>query len=172
MNLFFISDTHFTHGNILKFKVNDGSMLRNFTSVEEMDERMVDNWNKVVRPEDHVYHLGDVAMKRQHLGIVRRLNGHKRLIFGNHDIFDYKEYALVGFEKLMGMRVMDGLIFTHVPIHEQNLGRFHCNIHGHTHSQIVADRWGKNPDRRWINVCVEKRDYTPVSFEDLKKEIK
>lgn len=61
--------------------------MRPFTSTEEMDETMVDNWNRVVRPQDKVYHLGDIAMSKRPLhAIMPRLNGEKVLIKGNHDI--------------------------------------------------------------------------------------
>lgn len=163
-NLFLISDTHFSHAACLKFTLSDGvTPLRAFKSVEEMDETMVERWNKVVKPQDHVYHLGDVAMKREQLKIVRKLNGHKRLIFGNHDIFEAKEYLNVGFEKVMGMRVLDGYIMTHIPIHPCSLGRFSRNIHGHLHAT-------QSPGEPYISVCVEQINYTPISFEELKKK--
>lgn len=169
-NLFFISDTHFGHANILKFTINEsGTLLRpGFKDVNHMDEAIIQNWNKVVRPQDHVYHLGDVAMSRRFLPIVKRLNGHKRLIFGNHDIFDYKHYAEAGFEKLMGLRVLDRIIFSHIPVHENQLSRFKLNVHGHTHINVVRNAVG-HPDKRYKCVCVEQVNYTPVPFEELKK---
>lgn len=166
MNLFIISDTHFSHENMLIFRDESGRRVRpEFSTYPEMDEAMVERWNAVVRPQDHVYHLGDVALGRKHLEIVRRLNGHKRLVFGNHDIYDYTEYANVGFKKLMGMRVIDGFILTHVPVHEGSLGRFKANIHGHIHASKI-------PDSRYFNACVEHHNYTPIAFEDIKKTIK
>jgi calcineurin-like phosphoesterase family protein len=171
-NLFVISDTHFGHTNVLTFRMGDGSLLRpDFKDANHMDEVMIERWNSVVRPQDHAYHLGDVSMARRLLPVVRRLNGHKRLVFGNHDIYDYKEYAEAGFEKMMGMRVMDGLIFTHVPIHPNQLHRFRANIHGHTHDKLVRLDNG-HVDERYINVCVEQVNYTPVALEDIKKRIK
>jgi calcineurin-like phosphoesterase family protein len=161
-NLFFISDTHFSHPLMVG--------LRGFSSVEAMDEHMVEAWNKKVRPQDHVYHLGDVAMKRQLLGIVRRLNGHKRLIFGNHDIFAYEEYAKAGFEKLMAYRVLDGIIFSHIPVYAGGLARFKVNVHGHLHENAVMSVEAA-PDPRYLSVCVERRNYVPVSLEELKKEL-
>ena len=85
--IFVISDTHFCHENILKFTQHTGKMLRNFHDTTEMDECMIRRWNEVVQPEDKVYHLGDVYIGSQKRAdnILRRLNGHKRLILGNHD---------------------------------------------------------------------------------------
>lgn len=160
-NIFVISDTHFGHSAMLSFQKLDGSLCRSeFKDVTHMDETMVDNWNSVVKPSDHVYHLGDVAMKKDMLAIVKRLNGKKRLIFGNHDIFDYKFYAEAGFQKLMGMRVISGVILTHVPIHADNLGRFRLNIHGHTHYRKID-----SPE--YVNVCVEHTGYRPIPLDSI-----
>ena len=158
-----LSDTHFGHGNILQFKREDGSPLRAFESAEEMDEHLVAQWNSVVRPQDHVYHLGDVAMSRQALPTLARCNGHKRLVRGNHDIYRTKFY-LPYFDEIYGMRVLDNILFTHIPIHPLCLGRFKANVHGHIHAN-------KSPDGAYYNVSVEAIDYTPVSLEELKKRI-
>lgn len=174
-NLFFISDTHFGHANMLKFtKPNSAELVRpGFIDVDHMNELMIQRWNERVKPQDHVYHLGDVAINKKYLGLVKRLNGHKRLIFGNHDIFEYKMYADVGFEKLMAYRVLDGIIFSHIPIYSDGLERFKINVHGHLHSQIVTiPNFSLDvPDPSYFSVCVEKIDYTPISLEEIKKKI-
>ena len=164
-NIFIVSDTHFGHANILSFRNADGSPVRAFETGEEMDEHMVDRWNSVVRPQDHVYHLGDVAMRREHLPTVGRCNGHKRLVRGNHDIFKTKDY-LKYFDEIYATRVLDGMIFTHIPIHPESLGRFSVNVHGHVHGQPQGHYGPK-----YYNVSVEAMDYTPISLEDLKVQI-
>lgn len=163
-NIFLISDTHFNHANILRFNRADGSPLRNFKDVEEMDEHMIECWNSVVRVQDKVYHLGDVTMNKQLNGaILRRLNGHKRLVRGNHDEAPIKQY-LQYFDEIYASRVLDKMILTHIPIHPESLGRFQANIHGHIHASPV---YGE----RYFNVSVEAIDYTPISLEDIKKKI-
>ena len=162
-NLFFISDTHFGHHGILNFLKPDGTKLRDFSSVEEMDEHIIDRWNSVVRPSDHVYHLGDVAMKRVDIGTVSRCNGHKRLVRGNHDVYKTKDY-LSYFDEIYGIRVLDNIIFTHIPVHPENMGRFKANAHGHIHAN-------PSPEGNYINLSVEAIDYTPIALEDLKKRI-
>jgi calcineurin-like phosphoesterase family protein len=158
---FFISDTHFSHSNILKFKRADGSPLRDFESIEEMDEFMVDNWNRVVRSVDRVYHLGDVAIKRDGLKILSRLNGKKVLIKGNHDIFKIKDY-LPYFYDIRAYKVMvdEGIICSHIPIHPDSLSRWKLNLHGHLHANTIDDP-------RYRSVCVEQTNYTPISLDEL-----
>ena len=80
--IFFTSDTHFTHNNIIKF------CNRPFKDVEEMNQTLVDNWNKVVGPTDIIYHLGDFcfAGSAEWHSIIGQLNGRIHLILGNHEI--------------------------------------------------------------------------------------
>lgn len=153
--IWLVSDTHFGHANIIEY------CERPFASAAEMDEAMVERWNAVVRPQDHVYHLGDVAMRAEHLSIVKRLHGHKRLVRGNHDIFPTKKYLDAGFKEIHGVRVLNGLVMTHIPIHPASLGRFAGNVHGHIHNNEGGD-YGP----RYLNVSVEVIGYTPISLED------
>ena len=87
-NIFFISDTHFAHDNAYHFMNYDGSKMRPWNSSTEADEYMIEKWNSLVKPNDKVYHLGDVGFNRNELDyILPRLNGTKVLIKGNHDKF-------------------------------------------------------------------------------------
>jgi len=81
MNTWFTADTHFGHKNIIKYTD------RPYASTLEMDEALIANWNARVRPEDHVYHLGDFALNspEECRGILERLNGNIHLIRGNHE---------------------------------------------------------------------------------------
>jgi calcineurin-like phosphoesterase family protein len=171
---FIISDTHFGHENTCtKFKREDGSPLRPFASAEEMDEYMVKVWNERVRPNDKVYHLGDVVIGRRHLQTLSRLNGDKVLIKGNHDIFKLEDYT-AHFRDVRGYHVLNGMIFSHVPVHPSSLERFGCNIHGHLHSnRVMRDNGyrGQEIDPRYFNASVECIDFAPILFEDLQKKI-
>jgi len=168
--IFFISDPHFSHQNICKFLRDDGTKLRPFESAEEMDEAMIKNWNEVVRPQDKIYVNGDVCMKDKELEILKRLNGHKRLVRGNHDISDTKVYMKY-FEEIYGVRVFDDFILSHFPIHPDSITkRYKTNVHGHIHYNIVKDINGV-PDGRYFNICVEHINYTPISLEDMRKQI-
>ena len=135
-NVFVISDTHFGHANILQFTRTDGSRVRTFSCVEEMDEFMVEKWNSVVRPQDKIYHLGDVAMSKHHIATVGRCNGHKRLVLGNHDTHPIKLY-LPFFEDVYSGRLLDRMMLTHIPVHPESIGKSIANIHGHIHDKVV-----------------------------------
>jgi calcineurin-like phosphoesterase family protein len=176
-SVFLVSDTHFGHTGVCRFTRNDGvTKLRPWDDPNEMDEAMVKAWNERVRPTDKVYHLGDVVINRKALGIMHRLNGDKVLIRGNHDIFRDEEYRQ-HFRELRAYHVMNGMILSHIPIHEESLGRFGVNIHGHLHSNRVMTRKhdGATPviDVRYHCVCVEQTpDFAPILFEDVIARIK
>lgn len=167
MNIFFISDTHFGHQSpYIKFLRPDGSFLRPHGSAEAGDAAMEENWNRVVRPNDKVYHLGDVSMRNDGLDILSRLNGEKILIRGNHDQQNLSRYAKF-FKDVRGVHKFDGLLLTHIPVHPDSVGRWGYNVHGHLHAgQVMKDN---EPDPRYFNVSVERINYTPISLEEVKK---
>ena len=173
--IWFISDTHFGHANILTFKRADGHLMRTkpggypFQDVTEMDEFMIERWNSVVRAGDKVYHLGDLAMKLAG-GIDRimcRLHGHKRLVRGNHDRLPTKHY-MRWFEEIHGVRIFEGLVLSHVPLHPRSVRG--TNVHGHLHSNNLGDPDFALP--KYLNVSVECIDYTPISLEEVRATIK
>ena len=92
--IYVTSDTHFSHANIIKY------CNRPYSSIEEMNQSLVENWNSVVNKNDLVIHLGDFAWGRtiqsikQHLD---KLNGNKILILGNHDSLSQDDYIKCGF---------------------------------------------------------------------------
>jgi calcineurin-like phosphoesterase family protein len=173
--IFLVSDTHFGHTGVCKFTRNDGvTKLRPWDNADEMDEEMIKRWNETVRPNDKVYHLGDVVINRKALKTLHRLNGDKVLIRGNHDIFRDDEYRLF-FRELRAYHVMNGMILSHIPIHPESLGRFGTNIHGHLHAtRVMIQKHAKATpeiDPRYHCVCVEQTDFRPILFEDVIKRI-
>lgn len=166
MNRWIISDTHFGHQNILTF-MHDGKPVREFSSVQEMDEIMVQNWNNLVKPNDIVYHLGDVVIgtgdNANYISILNRCNGIKELVKGNHDLLPgniYHQY----FRKVHAMIIdkKKKLIMTHIPIHLSCVDRFKINLHGHIHQSSVDDN-------RYINCCVDYpgNNYSPINMETI-----
>ena len=166
MTTFVISDTHFGHSNILRFEPK----FRKFMNVQEMDEYMIRQWNDVVKQDDIVYHLGDVAIGSP-LKYVQRLNGHKILIKGNHDNHvGIQEFIDAGFEDVMAMVKLKGFILTHCPMHPEELDYYpkYKNIHGHIHSRLVLLN-GQEMDYRYVNVSVEHTKFKPINLDLIHK---
>lgn len=165
MSVFVTSDTHFGHEKILTFRRPDGEPLRPFSSIEHMHDAIVERWNGTVRPNDVVYHLGDVAISVQSLRILDRLNGKKILVMGNRDRFSYLEYSWY-FSEMKGVVYYDNLIFSHIPVHESSFeGHFDGNVHGHLHCHLINNF-------RYFNACVEVNNFSPVALEDIKAYFK
>ena len=181
MAVFATSDLHLFHSNIIKY------CNRPFRDYEEMNETIIQNWNKVVKPEDKVYVLGDFALVRgedheskvQKLAnICARLNGMKILIYGNHDLFEPEEYILAGFTY-----VNRGYIETYehntlfVMSHYQmttwnksHFGSMHLFGHEHwkqqwepKHSIYEEMHWSE----RKFNVCVDANKFTPIDLREI-----
>jgi calcineurin-like phosphoesterase family protein len=188
MTIWFSSDFHFSHYNLVRvFTLEDGSPARvhpvrgdRFVSIEEHDEYIIERHNALVRPSDHFYHLGDVAMDRRAVDrLMPRLNGHRRLVRGNHDIFKTALYAK-HFEEIYSTRQLDGLLFSHIPIAPWSFNRaVKANCHGHAHANTpliyrwlgVGEQSTKEPqqfDRVYMNISLENTRYEPMSLEQLK----
>lgn len=164
--IWLLSDTHFGHQNMYKFVSFDGvtRVRPQFDDAKDADEYMIEMWNNMIDPSDHAYHLGDVAIPKHALQLVKKLNGHKRLVLGNHDTHPSQLYLDIGFEKLRGLHQMAGLWLSHAPIHwgeehaAERIGKFIGNVHGHTHEV-------KSPTPWHFNVCVEHTNYAPVELD-------
>lgn len=167
MNIWFISDTHFSHANFLTFRDESNQIIRPFNNSDEMDEHMIAKWNECVKDGDRVYHLGDVSFNKVRLpGIMARLRGSKRLILGNHDeIRDYK--LLEYFKKVTLWRIFKehNFVCTHIPLAQDQMRKVEFNVHGHIHQQ-------PSPSSRHINICVEQTGYAPVHLDEILATIK
>jgi len=164
-----ISDTHFNHAPILKFKDYAGLPPRGeFDNVDQMNQCMLDNWASVVKPNDTVIHCGDVLFGENKVEWLEanfaKLPGKKRLVLGNHDNVKF----LAPFFKDIQLWIqMDKFILTHTPLHPTTLAESHrfdaegmLNVHGHIHSN-------PSPEGPYKCVCVEQINYTPVNLEEL-----
>lgn len=163
------------------FTRDDGSFLRNdlASNMDEADELMIQRHNARVKPNDRVYFVGDFCFSKRHIHKAGLMNGRKVLVKGNHDTLELKEY-LPYFDDVRGVHQFDGMVITHIPVHEQSLGRWGFNVHGHLHANrvMLIDRgcsWGCSQtdppkiDHRYFNVSVEQINYTPISLEEVKK---
>ena len=160
--VFLISDHHFDHASILKFRTKDGKPLRVFESAKVMNEYMVDTHNSIVRPQDKVYFGGDVSMGAAGLAYLKRMNGKKRLILGNHDLGTMRVYAPY-FEKVFTSKNLDRMLVTHFPVHPDSIGKAKANIHGHVHNNLTPGHFGP----KYFNMCVEVLNYKPISIEEI-----
>jgi calcineurin-like phosphoesterase family protein len=168
VNLFAFSDPHFGQERAITWPGRT-----HFQSVEEMDQTMIDNWNRVVRPNDWVIVIGDVAMNPKHAKrVVPQLTGLKILIGGNHDEKPSTFYHEAGFFSVYGCRVINDMICTHIPIAPWSLNRWRANIHGHVHASCPKVYRKLDPvtylERfAYVNVSAEVVGFTPVSIEEI-----
>lgn len=168
--IWLIADTHFNHKNIIKY------CNRPFSSIEEMNETIIENWNKVVKNSDRVFVLGDfcLAGKDKIIETGSRLNGRKTLILGNHDSASLRVYYEAGFEMVSKHTLfLDGFLLSHYPIPDC---RFY-NIHGHIHNESieVIDNLHLNTNsdlyKLYYNVSVDVINFTPISLNEIKRRI-
>jgi calcineurin-like phosphoesterase family protein len=169
-NFHFVADTHFSHEAIL------GYCNRPWVSIEDMNHHLIENWNKVVKPTDTVFHLGDVIFKvteKEGNDILNKLNGNIVLIRGNHDrfietyskrfsaIIDYAELKIIN-----GPSNYNIYCLMHYPIFSWNRQRHGSYmIHGHCHGTNNVN----NQDCLRYDVGVDINGYTPVSLNNLSK---
>jgi len=168
MTVWFTSDTHFSHTNIIKY------CNRPFSSVVEMNETLVDNWNRVVKKGDVVYHLGDVSMhmnNEQFCQLFSRLHGTKKLVLGNHDRHINKTTLLKCFAKVEHMMsdTVDGtyVIMCHYPLRawdKQHYGSL-C-LHGHVHGKLDNCSL-KNS----IDVGTDSWNFTPCNIDQIRERL-
>lgn len=178
--IFLTSDTHFGH---------DREFLwgpRGFTNSQEHDEAVIKNWNETVSPDDIVYHLGDLMLGDNAHGIecVKRLNGHIRLIRGNHDTdARWKLYGtlpnveLIGWADVIKYKKYN-FYLSHHPTMTSNLEkaphlRMHLiNLYGHTHQ--MGKFYQDMP--YMFHVGLDSNDNRPILLDDaielMKEETK
>jgi calcineurin-like phosphoesterase family protein len=165
--IYFISDTHFNHKGSLNWP---NGKARPFHNVEDMNQYIIENWNKIVKDEDTVYFIGDFAYKsninKAEL-IFQQLKGKKHLIIGNHDnkiackfkncwesISDIKYFT---YEKI-------DFVLCHYPMKSwKNSNRGSIHLHGHTHGSLQKENEAINR----YDCSVEVIDYTPISIEQI-----
>lgn len=181
--IYFSSDQHFWHENILKY------CNRPFETVEAMNDALVANWNSVVKPDDHVYHLGDFCFgnveKWNWCLEPGRLNGHIHLILGNHDpdrVFRegtlIERFDSIDYQKVL---IIEGwtVILNHFPFLSFSNNRDHkaIGLSGHTHvgqlsSSVESyDTLKAMYKPNQYDVGVDNNNFTPVSWAEVKSKV-
>jgi calcineurin-like phosphoesterase family protein len=190
MAVWFSSDQHFYHKNVIRY------CGRPFSSVEDMNEEIIKRWNSVVRPSDFVFCLGDFSLAVRPVELfTKRLNGHKVLIPGNHDHCHPAHYRTrvergarmrefynqQGFAKVSGLEG-DGFLriakqdvrlchmpYRNIDYEDERYPQYRpvddgkWLLHGHVH-----EAWTLN--KKMINVGVDVWNFYPVhrdTIEDL-----
>ena len=176
------SDLHLMHNKPFLYEP------RGFTSTEEMCEAIVERWNSVVRDEDFIYNLGDIALSNVDAAIpyLQRLKGHQIWILGNHDTLGKIEkilpqcpnIQLLGTPRDSYATVIKSgkwsFYLSHYPTLTSNFDEKHLNqhiisLHGHTHQQINFLQ-SNNPFL--YHVGLDSHNCCPVNLEEIKTEIK
>lgn len=177
-NIFFISDLHLGHHNVLKF---DG---RPFKDVQEMHVELIKNWNSVVKDDDIVYNLGDLSFGNDELDkwFLYSVKGKIHHIMGNHDalksirkldriekIYEYGTEITVEDKDSDDRSGKTHIIMSHYPILSWNRahhGSWH--LHGHCHGSLVKSNLDYYK-RRVMDVGCNMIGYTPISYDEVKK---
>jgi len=173
MTTWFTADPHYWHTNVIKYS------NRPYSSVEEMNEALIENWNKRVQPADHVYLLGDFAIirakgaeaRRQMVDdIAKRLVGQIHLIHGNHDhqeILHCKRFCEVTIYKRIVVEEQPIVLhhYAYKTFHGSHKGAW--NLHGHSHGSLPRDY-----NMFQLDVGVDVWNYAPISFEEVREEMK
>ena len=169
MAIWFTSDTHFNHENIVEYS------SRPFEDLEEMTAALIHRWNSEVKPGDIVYHLGDFALSwgKKHEGVVddilSNLNGNKLLIVGNHDRNEVTRNSrwskVVRYHEIkvdLGGVHKQRIVMSHYAMRTWNqMHRGAWMLHGHSHGNLT-DIGGKT-----IDVGVDCHGYRPISLEKV-----
>lgn len=164
--IYFTSDTHYHHSNVIKHS------NRPFNNVEEMNETLINNWNSVVKNEDEVWHLGDFSFGNQDKTreIFNRLNGRINIVFGNHDQilkktkFNLSDY-LESHQDYKELKINNQLyILMHYPLLTWNKGHYGSYmLHGHSHGSLNH----LNTDIPRLDVGVDCHNYIPISLDQV-----
>lgn len=174
--IYFTSDTHFCHNKPFLYEP------RGFKSIEEHDETIVKNWNSIIKPEDEVYHLGDVMLIDNKKGIeyLKSLNGKIHLILGNHctdtRIELYKTCPnIVSIDYAKKIKIGKNYFWLcHYPTITANYdddkpwAKHLINIFGHTHQKEKF--YNDNP--YMYCVCLDAHDNYPVEINEIIADIK
>ena len=166
MKTFFIADTHFGDGAILRYE------NRPFASPEEMDRELVRRWNQTVGEEDTVFHLGDFSSLEEEgdRALLARLHGNKVLVLGNHDRHRTPEqWRSLGFWEASPWPVVwEGFyLLSHEPLYvNQNMP--YANVFGHVHGNPAY----RDASPHSVCVSVERTGFAPLSFEELGTRIR
>jgi calcineurin-like phosphoesterase family protein/2'-5' RNA ligase len=159
--VYLFSDAHFDHGNIIRY------CRRPFHSVRQMNHKLLENWNHIVRENDTVYYLGDMSYGRFRRPIdywLGRLNGDIFYIRGNHDSDTITRASVI--PTRYGIKYGNNqFLLTHDPYRPSGYDGW--IIHGDKHNNSLKRYPFINQKNKTINVCAELVNYSPLSLDRL-----
>lgn len=175
-NIFFISDSHFFHANVIGFD------NRPFNDVNEMNETMITNWNSVVGEEDTIFYLGDLSFNRKNEAnkeLVHKLNGKIHFILGNHDnekeiiklnrFETVSDYINLKVEDEDGNNGFQNIVMMHYPILSWDKKYYGAwMLHGHCHQKLTES----NPtfyENKVLDVGCNGINYIPINYFEVKE---
>lgn len=168
-NIYVVSDLHFGHGKIIVHA------NRPFSNQDEMDTKLIANWNRTVRPQDMVIVVGDFiwtgGSSIKIKDYLKQLNGRIILVLGNHDKKSYNFYMNAGIQFVCDRFVWEfngkRILFIHDTGHvsDEERMKYPYVIHGHNHQNKPLVR--KEGNTYFINVSVENIKYTPLNLITL-----
>lgn len=170
--IFYTADLHLGHSNVIKL------CNRPFSSIEEMDETLIANWNAKVHNGDTVYILGDLVWQKcDPIPYLSRLKGKKHLIVGNHDKWAMREEVAAYFESITPYVELSldchPVTLCHYPMLEwknsRKVGssRLGYMIHGHIHNNVSPLYRPLFEMDNALNAGVDINGFAPVSFDEL-----
>lgn len=166
--MFFISDTHFGHANIIKL------CNRPFYTINEMNEAIIKNWNSKVKGDDTVYILGDMFFRCNNVEpILHRLKGKKHLIIGNHDSswmdkVKTEDYFVEVTDFKITENSTSAITLCHYPLLTWKRETKSFMIHGHIHNDTTKDFFPLLCGREnLLNAGVDINGFAPVTLEEL-----
>ena len=169
INTWFIADTNFGHSKILEYQ----PVHRPFKTIEEHDEVIIERWNSVVKPNDKVFHLGGFCLggAKNVKNYRQRLNGHKTLIMGKHDVYPLHWYLEI-FKRVYGLLSYKHMILSHMPVLPDD--RFKLNVHGYLHAERVeiVDYDDSCLDPYYFCVSAEQNNLTPIHLDIIRERLK
>ena len=161
---YFVGDLHFGGEEAIQI------YGREFKSAHEMTNKIIENWNKVVKDEDRVFIVGDVFDDKGHYfmkDVVNQLKGKKILIMGSHDVGLEDELKELGLEVIEFPIIYNDIyIISHEPVYVSQRSPF-INIFAHAHDNPIY----RSVSSKSFCVSAERLAYTPISFDKIKGDI-
>jgi calcineurin-like phosphoesterase family protein len=164
-DFFITSDTWFGRPQILEI-----AKRNSFTSISDMNEKLISNWNKIVKKNDNVFHLGNFAWDPHTArSVLKKLKGNLHFLIGNADealleVYHEFDNAVILDDQIVELPQFDSVI-CHYPLDMWN-GKESGTIHFHGHA-VFSHKTDLRISNR-VNACTDYWNYSPIKFSTIK----